>query len=331
MKHSLPPSSKAIRSAIRPLWPFVAVLFLGLSACYDGVPANMLGSGADINATANGSLLSGIWNGAFSTSVGVPGQFDSTFTGLLDNVDHRITFLESNGNIWDGPMSSDGGTVTPSIVTVYKCVAAGCVADLAANQPLATDLGTQNSYGIVDTSLGGTVYSINGALDGAGNTLTLNYSLGPGVGLIQMQFLRNSAYTQSTSTAQLSGNWSRNVQGEPGLTLAINGVNAPLDINGQDAKGCSYQGTIAPVDSSHNLFVLDTLELSESVAGACDRIIPTHEPDPNGGRIPILVPKPYSFVGVYSGLAAFVPNGNTLLIIATNGGTRALSLSLSRS
>lgn len=270
-----------------------------LAACDDdGVPIRLPGTvgGGGVSTAA---MYNGIWNGAYlENQPGVPGQWDSTFIALIH--DGRMVLLESNGQAWDTTYETTGpAAMRGDEVVVYAA-----------------------------SGLRATSVTINATLTGT-DLLDMNYNLGTGVGLIQMQYAPNSAWQRPSSLAQIAGIWS---SADPSLTFTINEVDGQAVFDGvNNANSCMYNGVIELIDATRNLYEVSELVVTDGVEGACDVITTILVPDNDapGGSRPEEVVNEFAGDG-YTGFATLVPDQDSLLVVATNGSNRAVRFSLQR-
>lgn len=274
---------------------------LGLNSCNDGVPDSLPGG---LGGGATSSLaFDGIWNGGYiGNPPGDPEQWSTTFISMMH--EDRLVMFESNGQAWDGIYELTGAaTMQTDNVIVY--------------QP---------------TGIRSTRLTINGTTSNT-NVLDLNYDLGQGVGLIQMQFGRNAVYDRGSSLSLLSGNWTLvdsipEAQAEP-VTLAINNVNGQAVLDGTNAAGCHYNGVIELISTGRNLYEVSNFVVTDGSPDACAKIV--FIPDTAQDGTVTQVPTPFSFVGDdYSGFATLLPDDNTLLFVVANGNNRAVAFNLTR-
>lgn len=282
-----------------------AVLLLG--ACNDdGIPVELPGGGGG-GGNVTIASYNGLWDGAYVGSPpGDASQWASTFVAMLH--DGRLMLYESNGQVWDSAFTPTGAaTMRASDVVVY------------------------GANGIQLTRV-----LINGSLAGA-DSMNLSYDLGTGVGLIQMQYGSNdTAYNRGSSLSQLADIWSvaaDDEAGAPGVTLAINNVDDQAIIDGANSNSCQYNGVIELIDAARNLYRITEFVVTDGVAGACDvitvvNVVDNEAPDGSGTRREEVV---NPFAGSdYTGFATLLPDQDTLLMVVTNGVSRALSFELAR-
>ncbi len=276
---------------------------LVIAACEDGIPRQLPGGGPG-GGVATVASYNGLWSGAYVGSPpGDPLQWASTFTAIFH--DGRMVLVESNGQVWEADFAPTGAaTMRANDVLVY------------------------GSNGIQVTRV-----VINGSIAGT-DTLSLSYDLGTGVGLIQMQFGDDAAYTRGSSLSLLSDIWSvaaDETTGTLALALSIIDVDGQALFDGADSRGCQYNGVIELIDADRNLYEIPELVVTDGVAGACDVITTINITDneaPGGSRTEEVI---NPFAGDdYAGFATLVPDQDTLLLVATNGSSRAINLLLER-
>lgn len=278
----------------------LAPALLMLAACDDdGVPIRLPGTLGGGNGAATVTMFNGVWGGAYlENQPGIPGQWDSTFTALIH--DGRMMLLESNGQTWDTTFE----LTNPSAMRGDEVVVYG-------------------PNGIQSTRV-----TINATLTGS-DLLDMNYNLGTGVGLIQMQYNPNAAWQRPSSLAQIAGIWS---SATPSQTFTINNVNGQAVFDGvNNATSCMYNGVIELIDPTRNLYEVSELVITDGVDGACDVITTVNVPDNDapGGTRQDQVINPFAGGG-YTGYATLLPDQDSLLIAATNGNSRAVRFTLRR-
>jgi hypothetical protein len=179
-----------------------------------------------------GLMACGGGGGSTSSNVSADGLWEGTITedafgpfavqGLLYN--GRIIAISEEGQaIYDGNYTVSGNRLTGTVV-IYR------IND--------TILGTANITGTVTEQ----------------NTVTLAFSTSYGsTGNISLSF--NEIYNRSSSLALINGIWTFTI-GADSLTIAIQGDGGYW---GQSTDGCIYSGSMGLLNTSRNLYSMETL------------------------------------------------------------------------